>query len=231
MAGGERDGGPVARPQRSQRRRLETRGKLLDAARNVMAEKGIDLATIAEIADAADVGFGSFYNHFGSKEEIAACVVERELGALQHAIDRLTHSVDDPAIALAVAISTLFRHVGNDALLGLFLVRAATSVPQMKERIRKRMGLYVGPGARSGRFAVLDDDVAAEVAGLAIFATLRFSIDSPASDDPEASAIDLVLRMLGVSGDEVRAIADDLPKTIQRLRREAAGEEPQGSRP
>lgn len=36
---------------------------------SVMAAEGADAATINDITEAADVGFGSFYNHFASKEE------------------------------------------------------------------------------------------------------------------------------------------------------------------
>ena len=40
----------------------------MNAARVVMADKGVEATTIQEITDAADVGFGTFYNHFESKE-------------------------------------------------------------------------------------------------------------------------------------------------------------------
>ncbi|EUC21006.1 regulatory protein TetR, partial [Burkholderia sp. BT03] len=61
---------PEEREPRGARRKRETRGRLLDAALRLMAEKGMEGVAINEITEAADVGFGSFYNHFESKEAI-----------------------------------------------------------------------------------------------------------------------------------------------------------------
>jgi AcrR family transcriptional regulator len=42
----------------------------MEAARAVFAEKGLDLATIDEITERADVGKGTFYYHFSNKDEL-----------------------------------------------------------------------------------------------------------------------------------------------------------------
>ena len=60
---------------RRTRRREQTREKLVRAARVVFARKGIDNTRINEITEEADVGFGSFYNHFDSKEAIVEAVL------------------------------------------------------------------------------------------------------------------------------------------------------------
>ena len=49
--------------------------KLLDAARALFARQGVDSTRIQEITDEADVGFGSFYNHFPSKEALIEAVL------------------------------------------------------------------------------------------------------------------------------------------------------------
>jgi len=53
---------------RQQLRVSRTRQKLLDAASNLFAEKGLDLTTIDDITERADVGKGTFYYHFKNKE-------------------------------------------------------------------------------------------------------------------------------------------------------------------
>ena len=47
---------------RGVRRKRETRSRLMRAAMQLMAERGVDGVAINEITEAADVGFGSFYN-------------------------------------------------------------------------------------------------------------------------------------------------------------------------
>src|SRR5688500_309837 len=64
------------REPRGARRKRETRQRLLEAALRLMAKKGMEGVAINEITEAADVGFGSFYNHFESKEAIYGTVME-----------------------------------------------------------------------------------------------------------------------------------------------------------
>ena len=59
---------PVEKEPRGARRKRETRARLLEAALRLSAERGMEGVAINEITEAADVGFGSFYNHFESKE-------------------------------------------------------------------------------------------------------------------------------------------------------------------
>src|SRR3954470_10933012 len=64
----------------------ETRERVLHAAAAVFAEQGFEGARVAEIAKQAGLSVGAIYNHYGSKGELLAAVVERhsaeELGRL-----------------------------------------------------------------------------------------------------------------------------------------------------
>ena len=66
---------PQTAPTRGARRKSETRRRLLRAARAVFAREGLENATIAQITREADVGFGTFYLHFATKEEAYRAVV------------------------------------------------------------------------------------------------------------------------------------------------------------
>jgi len=74
-------------PSRQRRRTNATCRKLLDAARAVFAEKGMDLARIDEISERADVGKGTFYYHFkGGKPQIIRRLIDDLLSQLVEAI-------------------------------------------------------------------------------------------------------------------------------------------------
>ena len=62
-------------PSRQERRQATTRAKLVDATRRVVADQGVEATTIAHITEAADVGFGTFYLHFDSKEAAIEAVI------------------------------------------------------------------------------------------------------------------------------------------------------------
>lgn len=69
---------------RSQRRASRTRRRLLTAALELFGGKGFDSTTIEDITERADVGKGTFYRHFASKNDVMHALVE-------DAIDHLVH--------------------------------------------------------------------------------------------------------------------------------------------
>src|SRR6187455_1262459 len=89
----------MATPARDRhaRRREHTRAKLVEAATTVFARQGVDNTRINEITDEADVGFGSFYNHFDSKEAIVEAVLAETVAAQGEAIEAVTRQLEDPA--------------------------------------------------------------------------------------------------------------------------------------
>jgi AcrR family transcriptional regulator len=64
---------------RRYRKKLETRARILETAVDIFSTRGIENATVEEIAHAADVGKGTIYNYFPAKEDIViAFLVEFE---------------------------------------------------------------------------------------------------------------------------------------------------------
>lgn len=61
---------------------LETRERILSATRRLLGEVGFDGVTLKAITDQAAVGAGSFYNLFGSKEEVVFEVIREALDAV-----------------------------------------------------------------------------------------------------------------------------------------------------
>jgi AcrR family transcriptional regulator len=61
---------PVATVGRRERKRLETRQSLVDAAITMFTTRGFDEITVTDIAESADVDASTFFRHFGSKEAV-----------------------------------------------------------------------------------------------------------------------------------------------------------------
>jgi AcrR family transcriptional regulator len=60
---------------RQSRRRARTRARLIQAAREVIAERGYHEITVADITEAADLGKGTFYLYFDDKANITREVI------------------------------------------------------------------------------------------------------------------------------------------------------------
>lgn len=94
---------------RFERRRARTRHALIAAAQGILAEQGTSEASIQQIAERADVGFGSFYNHFQTKAELFEAAVVDALEEYGKLIDSITGDLDDPAEVFAVSVRLTFR--------------------------------------------------------------------------------------------------------------------------
>src|SRR6266704_2398126 len=79
--------GSAAPIGRRQRRSAEIRERLFRAALNLFAQKGFAETTVEDITNAADVGKGTFFNYFPSKDHILLAFGEMQLGKLEAAIE------------------------------------------------------------------------------------------------------------------------------------------------
>src|SRR5947207_6027304 len=96
--------GGVPRASRLDRRKARTRQALIDAAVRLIAEGRGERASIQEITEAADIGFGSFYNHFESKEVLFRTASEEVLERWGQMIDGACAGLDDPAEVFATSL-------------------------------------------------------------------------------------------------------------------------------
>lgn len=104
----------AVKPSRLRARQLKTRVAMLRSACGLMSTKGVDETTIQEITDTADIGFGTFYNYFSSKDEIASQVLDCVIHNIgqRNVIANRQASISDPVLI----ISNSFRMVLREAI-------------------------------------------------------------------------------------------------------------------
>ncbi len=66
---------PNPKVPRRERERLRHRQEILDAARQIVGDRGIEGVTVEQVAKQADFAVGSIYRHFSSKEDLILAVV------------------------------------------------------------------------------------------------------------------------------------------------------------
>lgn len=99
---------------RQDRRRAKTRSALLQAAKRLLASKGFHGTKIADIATAADVGTGTFYLYFPTKDALFADLVRETAVAASEAIGAAKAAVTDPSERARVGGETFFRFAAEN---------------------------------------------------------------------------------------------------------------------
>jgi AcrR family transcriptional regulator len=194
-------------PNRQMRRRETTRAKLLDAAKALFARQGVDGTRIQEITDEADVGFGSFYNHFPSKEALIKAVLGDIVAAHGAEIDALTAHLDDPAEIISAAHRNFVRRARHDPDWGWLLVRLDVSHNVLHAALGPHARRDLRAGVRSGRLSVPHERIALHATGGALLAVMRAVLHGQAPKDADIHHAEGVLRLLGLPVDEAAEVA------------------------
>jgi AcrR family transcriptional regulator len=192
---------------RLERRKQRTRAALIEAAQTLIAAGKLNVPVL-EITQAADVGMGSFYNHFQSKEELFDAAVEDVLDTHGAVLDQLTASVDDPAEAFACSFrltGRLFRRRPRESQI---LLAHGLALVSSDRGLAPRALRDITAGMRAGRFKVDDAPLALAVAAGALMGLGKLLQDDPERDDAAAAdkVTEDVLRLFGLPADEAHEI-------------------------
>lgn len=194
---------------RRETKRTVTRARLLQAARELIGEGGFDAVTIADVTDRAEVGFGTFYGYFETKDAIVRAVIVDAIEHLAEANDRLTANLDDPAEVMAVAVRHSLGIVHDDPVFAAFIVQVGLSADDdLWAALRQRMLRDVKRGVQAGRFSADRVAVVGHMIGGSVFAVLRAKLHGELGRTADIHAAASVLVLLGLPEDEAVKIAN-----------------------
>jgi AcrR family transcriptional regulator len=131
---------------RRQRRSAEIRERLFRAALDLFARKGFAETTVEDITEAADVGKGTFFNYFPSKDHILLAFGEMQIGKLEAAVE-MARQTNEPMTAFAQNLVTRMTQgpMRNPAIIRAILQAylSTTSVrAAMMDMQRRVLGLH-----------------------------------------------------------------------------------------
>ncbi|MEY2451567.1 MAG: hypothetical protein QOD92_1141 [Acidimicrobiaceae bacterium] len=194
---------------RRETKRTATRARLLQAARELIGEGGFDAVTIADVTDRAEVGFGTFYGYFETKDAIVRAVIVEAIEHLAEANDALTAQLDDPAEVMAVAIRHSLGIVHDDPVFAGFIVQVGLSADdELWNALRQRMTRDVKRGVQAGRFSPERVAVVVHMIGGSVFAVLRAKLRGELGRTADAHTAASVLVLLGLPEEEAAEIAN-----------------------
>jgi AcrR family transcriptional regulator len=192
---------------RLERRKQRTRAALIRAAQGLIAAGRINVP-ILEITQAADVGMGSFYNHFATKEELFEAAVLDVVDRHGDILDELTVGLDDPAETFASAFRMTGRFFHRRPQESAILLANWQSALASDRGLAPRALRDINAATEAGRFSVDDPQRALAVAGgllLGLGTLLAGDPDRDPERTADAMAEDL-LRLFGMSAREAHRI-------------------------
>ena len=186
---------------------MRTRAALIRAAQTFVAAGKLNVPVL-EITQAADVGMGSFYNHFDSKEELFQAAVNEVLDELGAILDKLTGEGEDPAETFARSFRLVGRLFRRRPEMCRVLLNTGLTLISADRGLAPRALRDIDAATRAGRFSVDDPRLALAVAGGALMGLGQLLHDQPERDDAEAAdrVTRDVLIMFGLPADEAAEI-------------------------
>jgi AcrR family transcriptional regulator len=172
-------GATIPTSDRRQRRSAETRERLFRSALELFAQKGFAETTVEDITEAADVGKGTFFNYFPSKDHILLAFGEMQLGKLEAAIELARGSGEPmPEFLRSLGVRMTQEPTRNPAIIRALLQAYLSTTPvraamDLQRRVHALHTQMIQLGQERGE--IRDDLPAAEIAHVfrqTIFGTL-----------------------------------------------------------
>jgi AcrR family transcriptional regulator len=196
-------------PVRSARRDA-TRERVLDAAREVFAERGVFGATVEEICERAGFTRGAFYSNFEDKDDVLEALIEREHARLVAYLDGHIDEVDlgvgampvpvgaDPRLVVGPLVERILESVPGDRQLSLVQTEleihairqpaVSSAFLAADERFRARVAAFIERGIPLiGRELTVSGEDVADAAVAIVERSVRASLIR-GDDDPDAMA-------------------------------------------
>ena len=140
------------------------RREIIDAAYDILKEKGINKFTVKDVSDRIGIGRGTLYEYIKTKTDIIYIVLEDGLIKSIRALQEQTRQIMDPLLKLKIAIHEFLGITADNYILLWALVQETTPIskPQFK-RIFKLVDDYnnifkriLEEGNKEGIFDVTD---------------------------------------------------------------------------
>ncbi|MGA3175812.1 MAG: TetR/AcrR family transcriptional regulator [Candidatus Acidiferrum sp.] len=161
---------PLPHPSnRRERHSIELRERLFRAALDLFAKQGFAETTVEDITNAADVGKGTFFNYFPSKDHILLAFAEMQLAKLRLAVEEARRTSQPmPQFMRSLAALMTQEPVRNPDIIRVLLL-AFLSNSQVREAMLDLQARVLAFHTEmiqlgQGRGEIRDDLPAAEIA-------------------------------------------------------------------
>ncbi len=193
--------------------RARRREEILDAAAKLFASRGYSEANVQELADLLQVGKGTIYRYFPTKEALFLAAVDRMMQNLTAAVDSSIDRVADPLDQVVGVFKTYLaffaEHPEATELLiqerAHFKDRKTPTYFAYREANMQRRREYVQSLIAEGRFRGIPVDRIGDVIGDLLYGTMFTNYFAGRNRSPSEQAEDLLdVALFGILSESER---------------------------
>jgi AcrR family transcriptional regulator len=188
-------------------KRERTRRTLLQAAVGVIAARGVEAASVQEIAAAAGVANGTFYLHFRDKAAVVEGVASWLAASLCERIAASQAEIKDGAERMAIGNRRYVLLAMENPGWARLLLDIAPAAPERLAEISRYPLADLDLGRRQGRFQVRDRQAGLDLVMGTVAQAMRTVALARAPPSYPSLIAALVLRGLGMAAAEADAVA------------------------
>lgn len=196
---------------RVRKRQLRTRVQLLKAAHRLMSKQGVDATTIQQITDEADIGFGTFYNYFSSKDDLATQVLDCVINNLGRRNDLVTQATQatDPVQIIATSVRLVAREMMSNPMWHWWVKRPDLLVERLRAGLRPFGIRDMRRAIDSGAYRIIggDMDAARSLLLWLLVGGVKDIIDKYRPPQIEPLIIESIMRVMGVPLERAAAVS------------------------
>lgn len=187
-------------------RRTKTRQALIEAARELVYERGHEKISIQDITRRAGVGTGTFYNYFQTKQDVFLAVLDDFRQTFQHNLDEARARIKDPAMRVATTLKYYFEQAQDNEAWNSFVAYSGLPGEYILHQPVDQCLKDVQAGTRAGRFKVSDPHFAeALITGMVTHVNRQITAGKLGRTAME-DTVQYILRMLGIPDLVARAL-------------------------
>ena len=180
--------------------RTRRQEEILEAAAKLFAQRGYADANTQDLADLLQVGKGTIYRYFPTKQELFLAAVDRLMRRLKETIDAAMEGIDDTFERMAVGVRTYLRYFAEhpevvelliqeraqfkDRLKPTYFVHREANVGRWREEIRRLIA--------EGRVRDVPAERVTDVVGDLLYGTMFTNYLAGRNRSPEDQAVDIL---------------------------------------
>ena len=196
-----------------------TRQHLIEATKQLVAEKDVDAISIADIARNAEMSRGTVYNYFKTVEAaLSAAAIELidEFAGRQQQFGEIE---TDPARVMAYGVYAALYNANDNKTLAWFYIRYAPRSQEVQVQLDAVMQQILENGISKHRFALTQKQIPATLIFIrgAVMHALRVLLETNQTTLLKTDIVVLVLMTLGLSTGEATAIAQTIADDFREI--------------